>query len=239
MVEKLAPLTGKDPVAKSSVLPGRPNVRLNGRRSSTTSAITSTCPTTSGTCGAHKFPAISWVAGVYVRDGGHWKAAFHAEAPVVDPSAASARSVNEHEARKDETASPTDRTAEGDALLARENVVWEAWRIHDANEIAKLMAKDISFINIFGMHFSNKADALTNWSGTGCDVKSVRIADARTTALSPTVAILTFKAAADGTCYGQKVGPVWGTSIYVRDGNDWVWNFGINLPARSSMPGST
>jgi hypothetical protein len=50
--------------------------------------------------------------------------------------------------------------------------------------------------------------------------------------LSPTVGILTFKAAADGTCYGQKVGPVWGTSVYVKRGDVWKWTFGMNLPAR-------
>ena len=49
--------------------------------------------------------------------------------------------------------------------------------------------------------------------------------------LSPTVGILTFKATADGTCYGQKLGSVWGTSVYVKDGDHWKWTFGINLPA--------
>jgi hypothetical protein len=50
--------------------------------------------------------------------------------------------------------------------------------------------------------------------------------------LSPTVGILTHKATADGTCYGQRVGPVWGTSVYVKHGDVWKWTFGINLPAR-------
>jgi hypothetical protein len=36
---------------------------------------------------------------------------------------------------------------------------------------------------------------------------------------------------ADGTCYDQKIGPVWSTSIYVKHGNAWKWTFGINLPA--------
>jgi hypothetical protein len=49
--------------------------------------------------------------------------------------------------------------------------------------------------------------------------------------LSPTVGILTFKGVADGTCYGQKVGPIWGTSVYVKDGDAWKWAFGINVPA--------
>jgi hypothetical protein len=50
--------------------------------------------------------------------------------------------------------------------------------------------------------------------------------------LSPTVGVLTFKATADGTCFGQKVGPIWGSSIYVKYGDAWKWTFGINVPAR-------
>ena len=73
---------------------------------------------------------------------------------------------------------------------------------------------------------------LKDWSGTGCEVKSVSVTDAAGTMLSPTVGILTFNGAADGTCYGQKVGPILGTSVYVRQGDAWKWTFGINLPER-------
>jgi hypothetical protein len=41
-----------------------------------------------------------------------------------------------------------------------------------------------------------------------------------------------FDASADGACFGQKVRPVWGSSIYVKDGDTWKWKSGINLPAR-------
>jgi len=30
----------------------------------------------------------------------------------------------------------------------------------------------------------------------------------------------------------QKVGPIWGSSIYVKYGDAWKWAFGINVPAR-------
>ena len=115
-------------------------------------------------------------------------------------------------------------------MLAVERAAWEAWREHDAKKIADLTARDISFINIFGMYLATKADALKNWSGTGCEVNSVGVTDAVGTMLSPTVGVLTFKVTADGTCYGQKVGPIWGTSVYVKHGNRWKWTFGINLP---------
>jgi hypothetical protein len=187
--------------------------------------------TVDGTCGGEKVPANSWAASAYVRDGDKWKGAFHAEAPVVDPKAAPAIPANKKEAPKEGEAKPADRDAGTDAMLAVERTVWEAWRAHDAEKLDDLTAREISFINIFGTHFATKADALKDWTAAGCDVKSVSVTDAVGTMLSPTVGILTFKGAADGTCYGQKVGPIWGTSVYLKDGDAWKWTFGINLPA--------
>jgi hypothetical protein len=110
-----------------------------------------------------------------------------------------------------------------------------AWHAQTRSRTAStkqlLTGSDISFINIFGTYFATKADALKDWTSEGCKVKSVSITDAVGTMLSPTVGILTFNGGADGTCFGQKVGPIWGTSIYVKDGATWKWTFGINLPA--------
>lgn len=193
-------------------------------------ALTTYKATVDGTCGGQKVPANSWAAGVYIRDGGQWKAVFHAQAAVVNPEVPPVKGVDQNGARDDAT-KPTAPDAGTGTLLAMERAVWEAWKDHDAKTISDLTAEDISFINIFGIYLANKAEALKNWSGTGCDVKSVDVTDAAATMLSPTVGILTFKATADGTCFGQKVGPVWGSSIYVKYGDLWKWTFGINVPA--------
>lgn len=118
-----------------------------------------------------------------------------------------------------------------------ERLPWRAApRCRSRERLSDLMAEDISFINIFGIYLANKAEALKNWSGAGCDAKSVGVTDAVATMLTPTVGILTFKATADGACFGQKVGPVWGSSIYVKYGDAWKWTFGINVPARRQDP---
>jgi ketosteroid isomerase-like protein len=188
--------------------------------------------TVDGTCGGQKIPTNSWVAGVYVRDGGQWKAVFHAQDAVVNPELPQVKPVYQNGARGNDTAKPTAPDAGTGTLLAIEGAVWKAWKDHDAKRLSDLMAEDISFINIFGIYLANKAEGLKNWSGTGCDVKSVSVTDAAATMLSPKVGILTFKATADGTCFGQKVGPIWGSSIYVKYGDAWKWTFGINVPAR-------
>ena len=184
-----------------------------------------------GTCGGQAVPAESWAATVYVREGDRWQGAFHAEAPIVDPEAAPATPVGEPEATPEGEARAAAGDAGTDAMLAAERALWEAWRAHDAETIESLTTEEFSFINIFGTYFANKADAIADWTGTGCDVESVSVTDATGTMLSPTVGILTFTGGADGTCYGQEVGPIRGTSIYVQDGEAWKWTFGINLPA--------
>ena len=188
--------------------------------------------TVDGTCGGQRIPANSWVAGVYIRYGGQWKAAFHAQAVVVDPAAPTVKAVYKDVAQGGAKANRTAQDARAATLLAIERAVWEAWKDHETKKLSDLMAEDISFINIFGTYLADKAKALENWSGIGCDVRSVGVTDAVATMLSPTVGVLTFKATADGTCFGQKVGPVWGSSIYVKYGDAWKWTFGINVPAR-------
>jgi hypothetical protein len=218
--------TGADCEIKTYALSG---VRLSPRGKQ--AALITYEANVDGSCGGQKIPANSWVAGVYVRDGGQWKAIFHAQAAVVNPAVPLVKPVYHNRARADDTAKTAQDAGTG-TLLAIERAVWEAWKDHDAKKLSDLMAEDISFINIFGTYLANKADGLKNWSGTGCDVKSVGVNDAVATMLSPTVGILTFRASADGTCFGQKVGPIWGSSIYVKYGEAWKWIFGINVPAR-------
>jgi hypothetical protein len=188
--------------------------------------------TVDGTCGGEKIsPPGNWAATAYVRDGDQWKAAFHAEAAIVDP-AAPMKPVGKTAGGEQNPVKSADRDAGADVLLQREKAVWDAWKDHDTKRMDALTAANVQFINIFGIHLATKSEALANWSGKGCDVKTVALTDAAATMLSPDVGVLTFHARADGTCFGQKVGPVWGSSVYVRRGDTWRWNFGINLPAR-------
>jgi len=188
--------------------------------------------TVNGTCGGQKNPRGSWAATVYVRDGNQWKAAFHAQAAIIDPAAVPVKPLAKNAGSEQKQTKPADQDHLTEALLPLEKAIWNAWKDHDAKRLDGLTATNMQFINIFGTHLATKADALKNWSGEGCDVKTISLTDAGATMFSPTVGILTFHAGADGTCFGQQVGPVWGSSIYVKDGDTWKWNFGINLPAR-------
>jgi hypothetical protein len=200
-----------------------------------------------------KVPSPVRSASIWVRSGDKWQAVFHGENLIVDPKnppkaapAAPPKKPKKVEPKKDDktaansntasnTAAPARATpdANTDALVKVELALWEAWKAHDAKKLDDLLAKDVSFVNIFGTYLATRADALKDWTGANCEIKSVSVTDGFASALSPTVEMLTRKGTADGTCGGQEVGGtvIWGVSIYVKDGDAWKFAFGMNLSA--------
>jgi hypothetical protein len=206
-----------------------------------------TCPDPGGKPMKVRSPIRS--ASIWVRSGDKWQAVFHGENLIIDPKAPPpppAPAAKKEEPKKDDktaansnmapnTAAPARATpdANTDALVKVELALWEAWKEHDAKKLDGLMAKEVSFVNIFGTALTTRADAMKDWTGAGCQVKSVSVTDGFATALSPNVEMLTRKGAAEGTCDGQNVGgtDIWGVSIYVKEGDAWKFAFGMNLSA--------
>jgi len=190
-------------------------------------------------------------ASIWVRSGDKWQAVFHGENLIIDPKAPKAAPppppvAKKEDSKKDDKTAANSNTAANtvaparatpdantDALVKVELALWEAWKEHDAKKLDPLMANEVSFVNIFGTALTTRADAMKDWTGFGCQVKSVSVTDGFATALSPTVEMLTRKGTADGTCGGQEIGgtPIWGVSIFVKEGDAWKFAFGINLAA--------
>ena len=197
-----------------------------------------TCAGPDGT--SMKLPSPVRAASIWVRSGDKWLAAYHAEVPIVDPKnppkATPAAPGRKEEPRKDDKAGANSNTAtkpaadqNTEAMMAIEKAVWEAWKARDNKKLEDLTINELSFVNVFGTYFGNKADALKDWEGN-CDITSVNLTDSVGTTLSPTVGILTSKATAEGSCYGEKLAPVpiYATSVYVKDGDAWKLAFGLN-----------
>jgi len=193
-----------------------------------------------GTCSgpdgrSMSIPSPTRTATIWVRSGDKWQAAFHGENPIVDPAEASEAGPAPPAAsadRKDEARpSPASTSPNTDALVAIEQSVWEAWMARDAKKLDALTASGLSFIDIFGNYDADKTDTLEAWAGSICEIKSVSVTDGVASALSPTVELLMHKGTADGTCYGQKVPAVHGTSVYVKDGDAWKLAFTMNMLA--------
>ncbi|MFN2499867.1 MAG: nuclear transport factor 2 family protein [Pyrinomonadaceae bacterium] len=198
-----------------------------------------TCAGTDGT--SMKVPSPVRAASIWVRSGEKWLAVYHGEVPIVDPKnlpkAAPAAPARKEEPKKDDKAAANSNTSATRpaadpntvAMMAIEKSVWEAWKARDNKKLEDLTVKDLSFVNVFGAYFANKADTLKDWEGN-CDITSVNLTDSVGTTLSPTVGILSSKATAEGSCYGEKLAPVptYATSVYVKDGDAWKLAFGLN-----------
>ncbi len=184
--------------------------------------------TVDGSCGKDRLPIASWTATAYVLEGTRWKAVFRAGSAIVDPANLPKRTVDMSPAGW-----PASHDANTEAMLGREQAIWDAWKDRDAKRLDALMPQQVQFIDIFGTHIATRAETLSAWSGQGCNVKSFRLADARATMFTPDFGILTLYATVDGSCFGQPVIPVWTSSFYIRRGDTWVWSFGINIPAHA------
>jgi len=196
-----------------------------------------------------KVPSPTRSASIWVRGGDKWQAVFHGENLIVDPKAPPtppAPAARKEGAKQDDKTAANSNAASNNAALASatpdantdalvkvELALWEAWKEHDAKKLDVLMAKDVSFVNIFGTSFATRADAMKDWTGNGCQVRSVSVTDGFASALSPTVEMLTRKGTAEGNCGGQEIGgtDIWGVSIFVMEGDAWKFAFGMNLAA--------
>jgi hypothetical protein len=182
-----------------------------------------------------KIPSPIRAATVWIRAGDTWRAAFHGQDPILDPKnpPSPARAAGEKESKKDDRAVATAKVAADPstvAMMAVEKSVWEAWMAKDAAKLQELTTPDLSFQNIYGAYFANKADTLKNWTSAYCDIKSVNVTDGEGTLVSPAIGILNRTGTAEGSCNGQRLPPVpiYGTSVYVKDGDSWKLAFSLN-----------
>ncbi|MFN0140764.1 MAG: nuclear transport factor 2 family protein [Pyrinomonadaceae bacterium] len=205
---------------------------------------------------AMKLPSPVRSASVWVRDGDKWKGAFHGETPIIDPKNPPAPPAKE-EAKKDEPkaddkmadkkddkpaagnsnaaasapAKPTP-SANTDALMKLHQGGWDAWKNKDAKYFDTMLTSSFAFVDPIGGYTGSKADAIKIWTEAKCEgVTKATITDGFASAISPTVELLTLKGTADGSCDGQKNGPLNQAAVYVKEGEAWKLAFMFESPA--------
>jgi ketosteroid isomerase-like protein len=196
---------------------------------------------------AEKIPSPMRAASIYVRSGDTWKGAFHSETLIIDPKApppppAKTEAKKEEPKKDDKTASNTNASnaapakptpsANTDALVKLHTAGWEAFKAKDAKKFDEMLSANFSFVDPIGGYHSGKAETIKQWTETmKCEgVTKVSVTDGFATALSPTVELLTLKGTADGTCDGQKNGPLYQSAVYVKEGNAWKLAFMFESP---------
>lgn len=181
-----------------------------------------------------KIPSPIRAATVWIRAGDTWRAAFHGQDPIFDPmNSPSPAKTAGAKAKKDDAAVANAKIAADAstvAMLAVEKSVWEAWMAKDTAKLQELTTPNLSFQNIYGTYFTNKADTLKNWTSAYCDIKSASVTDGEGILLSPTIGMLNRTGTAEGTCNGQRLTPVpiYGTSVYVKEGDTWKLAYSLN-----------
>ncbi len=206
-----------------------------------------------GTCTmdgkSEKMPSPVRAATVYTRSGDKWQAAYHGENMIIDPKnppkvapAPPAKPADKKaEPKKDDKAATNSNSAANtaaapakatpdantDALVKIHTSGWEAFKAKDAKKFEEIASSNLSIVNPIGTWISGKANVIKEWTETmKCEgVTKVSVSDGFAAALSPTVEILTLKGMADGTCDGQKNGPLDQTAVYVKEGDAWKLAF--------------
>ncbi len=199
---------------------------------------------------AMKLPSPVRAASIYVRSGDKWQGAYHGETPIIDPknppkAAPPAPPAKKEMAKKDDKSAANSNAnaapapaklvadANTDALVKIHTSGWEAFKAKDAKKFDEIMTANMANVDPLGGWTSGKASVIKLWTETmKCEgITKVGVSDGFASALSPTVELLTLKGTADGTCDGQKNGPLYQTALYVKEGDAWKLAFMFESPA--------
>ena len=157
--------------------------------------------------------------------------------PTPKPTATPASNSNTTASSNTNTTSNSNSNANASSaelnttLVIAEKTAWQAWKDKQAGPLEEALAKEFVYVNMDGSVLVTKADVIRDWTVHGCDVKSVGIENPQTVQVSETLAFLTYKGTATGTCEGSPIKPVLGTTIFVREGPGWKAVYGTSQPA--------
>lgn len=141
-----------------------------------------------------------------------------------DDKAADTKSANSN------TAASSDAAA--DQLLAGEKAGWEAWKAKDWAKLSGMMLADVMFVDPMGQIMAGKDSVIKGFTAMDCEVKSVSVTDGKSASVTGDISILHAKGDADAKCGDQKLGPVWVTAIYVKEGADWKLGYHFEQPRK-------
>lgn len=239
--DELRIIAGGKCEAKSWTLDDAQMIMIDGD-----TAVVSYKSTVDGSCSSEKFPSPLRASTIWVRSGDAWRSAYHNETPIVDPATfvpPPPKPVEKQPAGKPIPAKTIDPNRVNEkqpelvpdqltgVIAGIERSVWEAWKARDAAKLGSLMANEVAFVDAFGGYHGTKDAVIASWLGPTCQVSSVDVGTPNVTLISPTVAVLTFKGTAVGTCDGKPLTPLWETAVYKQEGSTWKLAFGFETPA--------
>ena len=115
--------------------------------------------------------------------------------------------------------SDAQKTA-ADIIINREQQLWEAMKNRDAKFFDANLSDDSVMIGYIGV--LGKTDALNLVAKMPCETKSYTLTNFKVTFFTSETALVTYKAATDGTCLGKAIPTVWASAVYVKRGERWL-----------------
>lgn len=108
----------------------------------------------------------------------------------------------------------------GDSLIALEKLSWAAWKSRDSKFFQRFLSADHVEIQSSGR--ATKAVVVAGVGSPACVVSSYSYDNFKVTFFAPTIALVSYHAAQNTLCGGQRVpSPVWVGSLYVKRGDKW------------------
>ena len=106
------------------------------------------------------------------------------------------------------------------SIIGTEQQFWEAlknrdFKFFDANMPADLVA--IGYMGVLG-----KTATINLFAKMPCEVRSYTLTDFKVTFFTSETALLTYRAATEGSCAGKAVPTVWASAVYVKRHKRWL-----------------
>ncbi len=118
------------------------------------------------------------------------------------------------------TVAPSNAQKQAAGIIGTEQQFWEALKIKDGKFFDAHVSDDSSMIGYIGV--LGKAAATDLFFKMPCKVISYTLTDFKVTFFTSKTALVTYKAATDGTCFGKPIPTVWASAVYVKRGKPWL-----------------
>ena len=105
-------------------------------------------------------------------------------------------------------------------LSASEKRLWEAWKNKEDKPFKAALSADFVMVQDSGV--SGKDAEVKAITSMPCEVKSYELSDWKLTTINSGAVLVTYKGAADGTCGGAALPPVWASTIWVNRHGKWL-----------------
>jgi hypothetical protein len=122
-------------------------------------------------------------------------------------------------------------------IIGTEQQAWEAMKNKDAKFFDANLSADSSMIGYIGV--LDKTAAVNLIAKMPCETKSHTLTNFKVTFFTSETALVSYRAATDGTCFGKPIPTVWASAVYVKRGDRWLKASHQETPAMTAAVASS